>query len=153
VKILSFVMLFVCASAVFGQSNSFFYVSKNGDDSNAGTQTAPWRTVQHAADTARAGSIVNVRGGVYGELVSINVSGNATDGYVTFRSYPGEKAVLDAEYLTPSGRQGVLTIHNRSYDIWKIADRHLYDKRVNQPCGLLPVCHPSPAGSLLHVFV
>jgi hypothetical protein len=115
VKILSFVMLFVCASAVFGQSNSFFYVSKNGDDSNAGTQTAPWRTVQHAADTARAGSTVNVRGGVYGELVSINVSGNATDGYITFRSYLGEKAVLDAEYLTPSGRQGVLTIHNQSY--------------------------------------
>ena len=114
-KILSLVILLVCASGVFGQSNSFFYVARNGDDSNAGTQTAPWRTIQHAADTARAGSTVNVRGGVYGELVSINVSGNATDGYVTFRSYPGEKAVLDAEYLTPSGRQGVLTIHNQSY--------------------------------------
>ena len=67
-------------------------------------KAAPWRTIQHAADTVRAGSTVNVRGGIYGELVSIKASGNATDGYITFRSYPGESAVLDAELLTP-GRQ------------------------------------------------
>jgi hypothetical protein len=71
--------------------------------------------VQHAADTVRAGSTVNVRGGVYEELVSINVSGNASDGFITFRSYPGETAVLDAAHLTPAGRSGILTIHNQSY--------------------------------------
>ena len=100
-KVLSLVILFVCVSGAFGQSNSSFYVSTTGDDSNPGTQTAPWRTVQHAADTVRAGSTVNVRGGVYEELVSIKASGNATDGYITFRSYPGETAVLDAEHFTP----------------------------------------------------
>jgi hypothetical protein len=42
-----------------------------------GSQTEPWRTVPHAADTVRAGSTVNVRGGVYEELVSIKASGNA----------------------------------------------------------------------------
>jgi hypothetical protein len=115
VKFLSFVLLFVCVSAAFGQPNSSFYVATTGNDSNPGTQTAPWRTVQHAADTARAGGIVNVRGGLYEELVSINASGNATDGYITFRSYPGETAVLDAEHFTPSARSGILTIQNRSY--------------------------------------
>ncbi len=114
-KFLSLVMLLVCVSAAFGQANSSFYVSTTGNDSNPGTQTAPWRTVQHAVDTVRAGSTVNVRGGVYEELVSIKASGNATDGYITFRSYPGETAILDAEHFTPSGRQGVLTIHNQSY--------------------------------------
>ncbi len=59
-------------------------------------------------DSARAGSTVNVRGGIYEELVSINVSGDATDGFITFRSYPGETAVLDAGHFTPSERQGVL---------------------------------------------
>jgi hypothetical protein len=58
---------------------------------------------------------VNVERGIYEELVSINVSGNASDGFVTFGSYPGETAVLDAGHFTPSGRQGVLTIHNQSY--------------------------------------
>jgi len=115
VKLLCLVVLSVCVSPAFGQSNSSFYVSTTGDDSNPGTQSAPWRSVQHAADSARAGSTVNVRGGAYEELVSMHTSGNATDGYITFRSYPGETAILDAEHLTPSGRQGVLTIHNQSY--------------------------------------
>ena len=108
-------ILLACVSGAFGQSNSSLYVSTTGDDSNPGTQTAPWRTVQHAADTVRAGSTVNVRGGVYEELVSIKASGNATDGYITLRSYPGETAVLDAEHFTPSGRSGILTIQNKSY--------------------------------------
>jgi hypothetical protein len=111
--------LFVAALFLFGsgfaQTNTTFYVATNGNDSNPGTEASPWRTVQHAADTARAGSVVNVRGGVYEELVSINEAGNASDGFITFRSYPGETAIVDATRFTPSGRQGVLTIHNQSY--------------------------------------
>lgn len=114
-KFLPFVMLFVCVAGALGQSNSSFYVATTGNDSNPGTQAAPWRTVQHAADTVRAGGTVNVRGGVYEELVTIKASGNATDGYITLRSSPGETAILDAAHLTPSGRQAVLTIHNQSY--------------------------------------
>jgi hypothetical protein len=114
-KFLTVLALFVCVSFAFGQSNSSFYVSTTGNDSNPGTQTAPWRTIQHAADTARAGSTVNVRGGIYEELVSINKSGNASDGFLAIRSYPGETAVLDAAHFTPSDRQGVLSIHNQSY--------------------------------------
>src|SRR6478752_6190393 len=108
-------ILLASVSGAFGQSNSSFYVSTTGNDSNPGTQTAPWRTVQHAADTARAGSTVNVRGGIYEELVSLNASGNAADGFITLRSYPGETVVLDAAHFTPSGRQAILTIHNQSY--------------------------------------
>jgi hypothetical protein len=115
VKFLSFVMLLVCVSGAFGQTNSSFYVSTAGNDSNPGTQAAPWRTVQHAADVARAGSTINVRGGVYEELINIKASGNASDGFITIQSYPGETATLDATHFTPSGRQGVLTIHNQSY--------------------------------------
>jgi hypothetical protein len=110
-----FLALSICVSGAFGQINVSFYVSTNGDDSNPGTQTAPWRTVQHAADVARAGSTVNVRSGIYEELVTIKESGNATDGYITFRSYPGETAVLDAEHFAPTGRSSILTIHNKSY--------------------------------------
>ncbi len=108
-------ILFLGVSAAFAQTNSAFYVSTTGNDSNPGTQAAPWRTVQHAADTVHAGSTVNVRAGIYEELVSINVSGNPTDGFITFRSHPGETAILDASHFTPSGRRGVLTIHNQSY--------------------------------------
>ncbi len=112
-KSLALLVLFTCAC--FGQVNTSYYVSLAGSDSNAGTQAAPWRTIQYAADTARAGSTVLVRGGIYEELVSIHASGNASDGFITFKNYPGETAVLEAGRITPSGRQGVLTIHNQSY--------------------------------------
>jgi hypothetical protein len=108
-------ILLACVSGAFGQPNSSFYVATTGNNSNPGTQAAPWRTIQHAADTARAGSTVNVRGGTYEELLNINASGNATDGFITFRSYPGETAILEAEHFAPSGRSGVLTINNKSY--------------------------------------
>ncbi|MGA8154416.1 MAG: right-handed parallel beta-helix repeat-containing protein [Terriglobales bacterium] len=130
--------LFACISGAFGQSNSSFYVSTRGNDSNPGTQAAPWRTVQHAADTARAGSTVNVRGGIYEELVTIKASGNATDGFITFRSYPGETAVLDAEHLTPSGRTAILTIQNKSYvriEGFEIRNFHTAEHRL-APLGI-----------------
>src|SRR5450755_266020 len=114
-KFSTLVILLAGVSAAFGQTNSSFYVATSGNDSNPGTQAAPWRTIQHAANTARAGSTVNVRGGTYEELVSFNASGNASEGFITFRSYPGETAVLDASHFTPSGRQGIVTIHNQSY--------------------------------------
>ena len=104
-----------CACGAYGQPNSSFYVATTGNDSNLGTQSAPWRTIQHGADKARAGSTVNVRGGIYEELVSIHASGNASDGFITFRSFPGETAILDASHFTPTERNGILTIRNQSY--------------------------------------
>ena len=114
-KVSALCILLTCALAAFGQTNTSFYVATTGKDSNPGTQAAPWLTIQHAADTARAGSTIYVRGGIYEELVSIKASGDVSDGFITFRSYPGETAILDASHLTPSGRTGVLTIQNKSY--------------------------------------
>jgi len=121
-----------------GSSGPAFYVSTTGDDSNPGTLQAPWRTIQHAADTAIAGSTVNVRGGVYAERVSINVSGNARDGYVTFRSNPGETVILDGQHLTPEGRSGMLAIQNKSYvriQGFEIRNYHTADRR-RTPLGI-----------------
>src|SRR5215475_10258709 len=131
-------LLLSCTGQASGQVNSFFYVSIAGSDSNPGTKTSPWRTIQHAADSARAGSTVNVRGGVYEELVSMNASGDASDGFITLRSYPGETAILDAERFTPSGRQAVVTIHNQSYiriEGFEIRNFHTAEHRLT-PLGI-----------------
>ncbi|HEX4424439.1 MAG TPA: right-handed parallel beta-helix repeat-containing protein [Terriglobales bacterium] len=133
-----FVLSLVCVCAAFGQSNSSFYVSTTGNDSNPGTPTAPWRTIQHAADTVHAGGTVNVQGGVYEELVTIKASGNSSDGFITFRSYPGETAILDATHFTPSGRQAILTIHNQSYvriERFEIRNFHTADHHLS-PLGI-----------------
>jgi Right handed beta helix region/Dockerin type I domain len=43
----------------------FYYVAPNGNDGNAGTQSAPWLTLQKAGDVAHAGDTVIVLPGTY----------------------------------------------------------------------------------------
>jgi len=62
------------------RSGATFFVSTTGNDANAGTSSAPWRTIQHAANSVHAGGTVQVLGGVYNESVTIPSSGNATAG-------------------------------------------------------------------------
>ena len=64
-----------------------YYVSTRGDDANTGTDAAlPWRHVQKACDAATPGSTVNVLPGRYNEKLIMNVSGNETDGFITFQA-------------------------------------------------------------------
>jgi hypothetical protein len=97
---------------------STFYVSTTGRDSNPGTISQPWRTIQHAANSVSAGDTVYVRAGVYNEVVTIPVSGSSTEGFITFSSYPGELATVDGTGLAiPGGQWGLFTIQSESYII------------------------------------
>ncbi|MGB7769558.1 MAG: DUF1565 domain-containing protein, partial [Verrucomicrobiia bacterium] len=51
-------------------SAATYYVSKTGNDSNNGSQGAPWLTVSKAASTASAGDTVNLAAGTYNENVA-----------------------------------------------------------------------------------
>ncbi len=106
-------MLFVQIQAGAGIS---YYVSATGNDNNTGTMRSPWRTIQHAANTVVAGDTVFVRAGVYKEHVNVPVSGNATAGYTTFQSYPGETAIVDGTGLDiPNGQYGLFNINSQNY--------------------------------------
>lgn len=95
-----------------------YYVATNGNDSNNGSINSPWRTVQHAADEAQAGDTVLVRGGVYNEYVGFHISGDTTNGPITFANYPGEAATLDGTGLDIHGGQwGLFTLKDVSYVI------------------------------------
>ncbi len=97
---------------------STYYVSTSGNDTNSGTISSPWRTIQHAANSVKAGDTVYVRAGVYKEVVSIPSSGSASGGYITFSSYPGELATIDGTGLSiPNGQWGLVTIETQSYII------------------------------------
>jgi hypothetical protein len=99
------------------RSGATFFVSTSGNDANAGTSSAPWRTIQHAANTVHAGDTVQVLGGVYNESVTIPGSGNATAGYITFESAPGQTAILDGTGIkVGKGQQfGLFTLRTNSY--------------------------------------
>ena len=94
------------------RSGVTYYVSTSGNDANAGTLAAPWRTIQHAANTVKAGDTVQVRAGTYNEVVTMKTSGNATSGYITFQNYPGEVPILDGTGLAvgSSGQTGLFSL-------------------------------------------
>jgi hypothetical protein len=98
-----------------------YYVAVTGSDSNPGTLYLPWKTIQHAANSVDAGETVYIRGGVYHESVDIEVSGSATEGPVTFQSYPAEQAILDGDGLIApaSDIRGLINIEDQSYVIIK----------------------------------
>ncbi|MEO2004741.1 MAG: right-handed parallel beta-helix repeat-containing protein, partial [Candidatus Poribacteria bacterium] len=58
------------------------------DDRNPGTRDLPFRTIQHAADVARAGDTVTVASGVYREAVNLRHSGEPGR-LITFVGEPG----------------------------------------------------------------
>src|SRR5437762_7728546 len=107
-------LTFVLAVAgIAPEVHSELYVATDGKYSNPGTIERPLRTIQHAADMAKPGVTVYVRGGSYYQQLAIKVSGNAQQGFITFQSQPGEHAVLDGGCLTaPEGDTGMVELTN-----------------------------------------
>ena len=94
------------------RSGLTYYVSTSGNDNNAGTQAAPWRTIQHAANAVQAGDTVLVMSGTYNEVVTMKASGNASAGYITFKNYPGQSPIVDGTGLAvgASGQTGLFSL-------------------------------------------
>jgi hypothetical protein len=95
-----------------------YYVATTGNDSNPGSITAPFATLQHAADVTQSGDTVFARQGTYNQLLTPTVSGNTAQGPITFTSYPGELATIDGTGLAiPGGQNGLITLNSASYII------------------------------------
>jgi hypothetical protein len=122
----------VYASARPVQSGQHLYVSMAGSNANSGTEAKPFRTLQHAADVAGPGDTVDVRGGTYCQRLMVTKSGNAAEGYITFRSAPGEQAILDGGCLLPkNGPSAMIALHNVSYI--KIEGFEVRNYKTNDP--------------------
>jgi Right handed beta helix region len=92
------------------------YVSKRGSDRWPGSRTRPWRSIDHALESARPGDRILVRGGVYrgvrgagprtssvGPAVVASPKGRP-NAPISIRPYPGERAVIGAFVSLPSAR-------------------------------------------------
>jgi hypothetical protein len=85
-----------------------FYVATTGNDAADGSAAAPWRTLQRAANAARAGDQIVVRPGRYAGF-TLTTSGTATNPIV-FSAEPG--AIVDAPVR--SGRRTASTSRARA---------------------------------------
>ena len=77
-----------------------WYISPSGSDSNSGTQSSPWRTIEKAEGAASSGDTIICRGGTYNDH-TVN-SSDSTYNYVhtiskslTISAYSGETPVFN----------------------------------------------------------
>ena len=81
---LAWALWLLSVTGLFGQTTNS--VSLTGNDANAGTLAAPWRTLQQSANAAPPGATVLVQPGTYNEKVIVRVSGSAAAGFITFQA-------------------------------------------------------------------
>ncbi len=88
-----------------------FYVSPSGSNSNSGSFTSPWMTIQKAASTTTAGSTVYIMQGTYYEKVTVQHSGTAGN-LITFRNYNQDSVFIDGTGISGTT---MLTISGKNY--------------------------------------
>ena len=93
-------------------SSKTFYVSTNGNDSNDGSATNPWGTIQASIDKLSAGERLIVTSGIYNEKIVF--SGDDDSGSknknIVLQGETG--AIIDGTGLRPTAEEGLIGIHN-----------------------------------------
>jgi len=125
-----------------------YYVAKDGNDSNPGTETRPWLTLHKVANTMVAGDTVYVKEGDYsGTVVSITRSGTA-DNYISYLAYPGHTPIIGQLYfeygasynkfdgfeITHPPAGGIVMDHNNDHNI--ISNCHIHHCNPGGSCGV-----------------
>lgn len=121
-----FLMLFACFVVIFCAQvfANDYYVSNSGDDSDQGTFSKPWETVQHAFDQVSAGDTVHIRAGKYHEAVVANGLKGNSGNHITFTNYNDEKVVIAGTIEIPttgwSVHSGSIYKTILAQDIWQL---------------------------------
>lgn len=91
------------------------YVASDGNDSNNGSITNPYKTFQKAVSEMFAGDVCIIRGGVYTEPLIINKNGTSSN-YITIKAADGETVEIKA---------------TNSVNGWQLHTGNIYKANVN----------------------
>ena len=99
-----------------------YYVAPTGRDTNDGSLDAPWATLNHAANTLKAGDTVYLRSGYYTLATQIKAKNSGSENtWILYSGYPGESVTIDANNVVvppPTGQppfphdQGAFQLEN-----------------------------------------
>lgn len=106
------------------------HVAKNGDDAHAGTQSAPVRTIQRAAERAQPGDTITVHEGVYRECVRPPRGGTSDQQRIVFRAAPGERVEI-------KGSEVIKNWSKVRGDVWKVTLPNSYFGAFNPYADLI----------------
>jgi hypothetical protein len=107
-KYLSALVLMSAVSSV--ASGQPWYVATTGSDSNAGTLSSPFKSIEKAVSVVKGGETIYLRGGTYNLTATITLSkSGAENTVISVIAYPGEVPVLNFSAQTQSsGNRGLV---------------------------------------------
>ncbi|MCK5463165.1 MAG: DUF1565 domain-containing protein, partial [Bacteroidales bacterium] len=71
-----------------------YHVSKNGNNQNPGSVSAPFKSISAAARIARAGDMITVHQGIYREMINPMNGGSSDLNRIVYQAAAGEKVVI-----------------------------------------------------------
>jgi alpha-N-arabinofuranosidase len=124
-----------------------YHVAVSGKDTNQGTATAPFRTIQKAADLAQPGDVVTVHAGVYREWVDPPRGGSSANNPIVYRSAPGEKAEIKGSEVVKGWKQVGANVWTVSLDnnffgnfnpyVDFVRGDYMFANKLNQHTGMV----------------
>ena len=90
-----------------------FHVSEKGNDSNEGNVTAPFRTINRAAQAAYPGDIITVHTGTYREWVNPPRGGESDSRRIVYRAAVGERVEI-------KGSERITGWKKEKQGVWKV---------------------------------
>lgn len=134
-------------------SATSYYVAVDGSDTNAGTQTSPFRHIQTAAGRAVAGDTIIVYAGTYRETITPANSGTAA-APITYLPHAGADVTIsgadlvtgwmpaDRNVFVADGVAGFSSTNNQAIQVF--ADGQMLNE-ARWPNASLDVSHPAKA--------
>ena len=111
------IYLFLCLGAANSEPLELYFVDQGhpaSSDSNPGTESLPWKTLQHAANLLVAGDLLLVKTGVYREQVIPKNSGTA-EHPIYYLVDQGSTVTIDGGNLALSPHSGLFQIQGLSH--------------------------------------
>ena len=90
-----------------------YHVSIDGNDSNNGSESKPFRTIMAAARVAQPGDVITVYEGTYRELIAPPRGGISDEQRITYRAAKGETVII-------KGSEEINDWIHVENDVWKV---------------------------------
>jgi alpha-N-arabinofuranosidase len=120
-----------------------YHVAPGGNDTYPGTQAAPFRTIQHAADRAQPGDVITVHQGIYRERIIPPRGGESDAKRIVYQAAPGETVEI-------RGSEVVNNWVKVQGDVWKATLPNTLFGRFNPYADLIHGDWFAPKGRAHH---
>ena len=119
--------MLICMGAGDVLAYNYYADPVNGNDTNSGTLSLPWRTLRNSVGKLSAGDTLYLRGGNYNETGVINISTSGTNAqHITIKNYANEVPVIDGGF--PEFR----SVPNNNWVVWD-SGRNIYCSTKTYP--------------------